>query len=195
MKNLKMGLFGLLAILAVSVFLTSCEQEIVETPVVSEMDRIQQLELDPNFIEINKLNAKLLEEVTHAMVTKGITGEDLKNIYMNQDTDALIDFMEDTEIETIMDKITPIDQQLSADYSDLVSSNQDLAINLEEGFNQLELMTNIENRGCGWSYWGCVAGASAAAAVCTAGTSGIGAFFCALARAAAIAVCRDRYCD
>jgi len=63
MKTLKVKilLFSLAALLAIS-FLTSCEQEIVETAVNQEIDRVEQLESDPHYTTLISLNNQLLNE-------------------------------------------------------------------------------------------------------------------------------------
>jgi len=61
MKNLKikMGLFSLLAILAVSVFLTSCEQEVLDSQISDDINQIEMKQ------ELNDLENKIETEATH----------------------------------------------------------------------------------------------------------------------------------
>jgi len=53
--KIKFGLFSLLAVLAVSVFLTSCEQEIPENPITTE----SSLLVGPTIVELSEDNATL----------------------------------------------------------------------------------------------------------------------------------------
>jgi len=70
MKNLKLGLLSLLAILAVSVFLTSCEQEIIEQPLITDYEKGEQrlgdyiIEQDGAFVLTEKDPYKLGIEPT-----------------------------------------------------------------------------------------------------------------------------------
>jgi len=147
MKTLKVKFtaLSLLAIMTVSVFMTSCEQQIVEAP-INEVDRVQQLESDPNYITLNSLNDQLLNEIRNVMTIKGLIGEDLKNMYINGETDLLAAVFEGTQAEAIMDEIEPIADQLSNEYSDLILTGEGFdEESILMGFDKLESIS-IESR-------------------------------------------------
>lgn len=194
MKNLKVKsiLFSLITLLAVS-FLTSCEQEIIETQVVSEAERIQQLESDANYIALNQLNNELLIEVKHTMITKNISADDLKNMYHEARHDLLKNFFEGTEVTSIMNKIAPLAQQLATDYSDLIPASQGFTANSIDGLDNVESFTSVDSR-CGWQYYVCLGAANSGYAACLAGTAGWGIFACYAAYVGTVALCYDSYC-
>lgn len=189
MKTLKVKfiLFSLTALFAIS--LTSCEQEIIETP-LDEIDRVEQLQSDPNYTTLVTLNNQLSNEISSAMAIKNVTGEDLKNMYVNGEADLLQAFFEGTQVVSIMEEVVTTANQLSSEYSDLIPASQGFDSSVLEGFSSLG-STSVESR-C-WQYYVCVAGASAGLVACTAGTSGIGLAPCYAAYAAAIALCIDAY--
>jgi len=183
-------LFSLTALLIVA-FMTSCEQENIDTP-TNEIDRMEQLRSDPNYTTLIALNYQLINEVSNAMATQSITGEDLKNMYVNGQTDLLEAFFEGTQVTSIMDQIIPITNQLSDKYSDLIPASQGFDEDMLEGFNNLESI-HLESR-CSWQYGACVGAATAGLGGCLAISPWYTDHLCYAAYAAAVAQCINSFC-
>jgi len=164
MKTLKVKfiLFSLTTLLVVS-FLASCEQEVIKSS-INEVDRTEQLQLDPNYTTLISWNNQLLNEISNAMAAKNVTGEDLKNMYVNGQNDLLEAFFAGTQVESIMNEIVPIANQLSNDYSDLITASEGFDETILEGFNNLENMS-LESR-CSPQFTDCQVASIAALVTC-----------------------------
>jgi len=130
---------------------------------------MEQLQSDPNYTALTALNNQLLHEISNAMASKNVTGEDLKNIYINEQIDLLEAFHQGTQVQSIMNEIIPIANQLSDEYSDLIPASEGGDENILEGFNNLESMSlksmDLESR-CSAQFVSCEAASIAALAVC-----------------------------
>jgi len=148
MKNLKikLGLFSVLAILAASIFLTSCEQDAI------------QIDQATNFHQI--------QEADKLVLPHGINGnQDLTIEYLNNATESQIStWRNNAEITERLASIGKLDEVNAALTMGQNISEFDLdkILSDDEIMNLYQYTPQIESRGCAlhacygaWSIWRC----------------------------------------
>ncbi len=215
MKNLKIkfGLFSLLAILAVSVFLTSCEQEIIEAPVsLSESDlmeqRVNEMISDADYHEFDRLQHDLLNQVFEVLDRNDIVMSELHSIYVEDGGERLNEIFSDASFLEIQQELSLVTEKLTAKYGDILAVEEGMEVNYTIGevlLNLAEVESNhvITMRDCSWRYTLCTVAATSVYTACvaaiSAGSGGVGAglafFACSSVYTYALTECHRKHCD
>ena len=200
MKTLKFKSIknSLIAMAIMFFFVTSCKKEetIEPLPEASQDELAIQLEADPDLATFKALDADLFNQVAEVLQEKGLTGDDVKRMYENNELVQLQQIFDNDRIESLMAQVTTVNERLYSRYSGLVSD--DAIANYEvralDGFSGLEQTSDIDSRWCNWRYYACKAAAIAAKSACISATSGLGVWACYAAYYGASRWCKNRYC-
>jgi len=205
MKNLKIKLFSfsLLAILIVSVFLTSCEQqEVLMQEQVIEQERaldkiISDFESDPILAEVKDLTYQIQNNTRSSILESKVSIETIAEYHKNHEYDALQEIFADEQLPNLVARHNELSYTLQHKYPELygnleVETNNDIAMSLN-----VMMADDISDRWwCNWRYWVCATAAGAPTVVCMATTlpTIVLPVFCYLGYTAALVICADSYC-
>jgi len=221
MKNLKLklGLLSLLAVIAVSVFMTSCEQTIstiqteadaiVDNSLLTEDELLAKLQADEDAMGLATAMEEFEQIMGEALNENNASVNILRSRYETKDEEGLEELFRDTELLAVYDRIeyhanrfVEKFPRIEEDLSKFVTY-QPTSIDT----NQLPFATleaNMEMRGCGccWNanYWGklackalCIANGVSCAGITS--VSVWGPYICALAGFTCTEFCDWYYCD
>jgi len=184
--KIKLGLLSLLAILAVSVFLTSCEQEVVSNQMdtlLNDEQLVSAFEQDENVTRFAELIEQHFATFTEKIKENGVDVEEIKALHIAGDYEAVYTMLniDAIEFENQSREIEQLAAQIKNNHADLMENCTSCADNKADIDAQYEALqvamnTEVEMRGCSWKYYVCVAACA-------------GPFL-----PVCIVVCRNRYC-
>jgi len=172
MKNLKirLGLFSLLAVLAVSVFLTSCEQDVVINPVETELSQEEltsALNTDEDFILLMELTTERRLTLTANIKENDIDISAMQELHSSENYEGIYNLLglnvEDFEnqnqrIQALSIKVTEKYPSLMQECTTCTElTEQDIQLQYEA--LQTVLDADINMRACwSWKYAACAVG-------------------------------------
>jgi len=175
MKTLKVKsiFFSLLAIMAVSALLISCEQEIVSdqaNTLLNEEQLVLAFEQDENVTRFDELVQEHLSTFIEKIKENNVDVEQIKALHIAGDYEAVYTMLniDATEFENQSREIEQLGAQIRNDHAALMecTSCTDNAPDIDAQYEALQMTMNteVEVRGCSWRYYAC-AGACAAAPI------------------------------
>jgi len=182
MKNLKMRFtaLSLVTLFVVSLFMTSCEQQAVQSSVVDELSpeetlglKLMQDERMDDFVQtINEIHSIMATSIQES----GISQDELMNLIQSGSEDEFNQLFSEEKreaIESKMEKFKNLQEVIVADYPEvaegvekmeninaivdeaLLSDYYNFSLNHNEISDRLDGVCNI-SADCSWGYYGCV---------------------------------------
>jgi len=173
MKNLKikLGLFSLLAILAASAFLTSCEQEVITDQtdtILNQEQLLSAFEQDENVARFVELTTQGQTEFIEKIKENEVDIEAMKALHISENYEAIYEMLgiDVAEFENNNREIQQLAAQIRNDYAALAqectscaeSNTQDIDAQYEA--LQIAMSAELEVRWCNWRYYVCIAACS-----------------------------------
>ncbi len=200
MKKLKLVLvFSLL------VFLSSCNKDQAETGIeVNSEERFQELQAESQFLEFEKLQGQLTEEMFTILEENNIAPNELYNFYKEGNSEKINKLFEDERILKIRDELAPIMSFIKTQYGDIITvpDTHDYEKTIEIGLKSLQdinTYSDAKRRGCSWRYTLCGVAATTAYTACMAvagtATGGLAALACTTAYLYAMTECHRKHCS
>lgn len=203
MNKLKLNslLFSLLAMVAVTLFMTSCGKEDVTlegTTAATEVqidEILKEFEADPILAELKDVTHQMQTSIRNDFKESGTSIETINNYFKVQDEENLEKIFTDDNLPDLVLRHNELSYTLQQKYPSLYQ-NISVPNNISEGLNHLLDEQYLESRGCSGWYWVCVSAAGAPTFVCIV-TTLPGIFLpavCYGGYAAAVALCANTYC-
>lgn len=164
--KIKLGLFSLLAILAGSIFLTSCEQEVVSNPIdtlLTDEQLVLAFEQDENVTRFAELAEEQLATFTEKIKENNVDVDQIKALHIAGDYETLYTMLniDATEFENQTREIEQLAAQIKNDHPALMecTSCADNKADIDAQYEalQVSINTEIQMRGCSWKYYACMA--------------------------------------
>jgi len=182
MKNLKIrfGLFSLLTVLAVSVFLTSCQQEDILPEELTQDEIVAKMQNDTDVADLLSKTDEIRTEFMEKAITNNVSAETMIEAMEAGTFNELLETMgiDVAEYQQSMAEIQQLSQTVLNKYPSIETCESCESENKEIELAELQTMLDAAYlRGCsGWGwvkYTTCVAG-------CALSTAGVGYAICSL---------------
>ncbi len=170
MKTLKfkLGLFSLFMVFTVSVFLTSCEQEVITdqtTTLLNQEQLVSAFEQDENVARFVELTTQQQTIFIEKIRENEVDIDAMKALHISGDYEAMYEMLgvDATEFETQNEEVQQLAAQIRNDYAALIqtcaSCTESNTADIDAQYEALQIAMNteLEMRWCSWRYYICIA--------------------------------------